>query len=191
MKPNLLKTTLNTFRFLFCLALGSGAIPAAWHASGAGTETEFSKPIIDIGIVVSDANKTAQFLTNAIGFTELKGFSVTPERGKQIGLVDGYAVDVRVFALTEGDGTRLKVLSFPQAGAKKPEQQFIHSTLGFRYLTLYVKDMTAALARLKKAGVPTLGETPLDLGGGTMITVVRDPDGNFVELIGPMKAKTP
>jgi catechol 2,3-dioxygenase-like lactoylglutathione lyase family enzyme len=191
MKPNFRNLTQRALRLFICLTLGSGAALSARRASGAGTETEFSKPIIDIGIVVSDANKTAQFLTNAIGCTELKGFSVTPERGKQIGLVNGYPVDVRVFALSEGDGTRLKVLSFPQAGAKKPDQEFIHSTLGFRYLTLYVKDMTAALARLKKAGVPTVGETPLDLGGGTMIAVVRDPDGNFVELIGPMKPKTP
>jgi len=172
---------------LLTLCAAAAFVPA--RVAAAENESEFSKAIIDLGMVVSDAGKTAQFLTNAIGFTEVKGFSVTPDLGRKIGLVDGYAAEVRVFALTEGDGTRLKVLSFPKAGAKTPEQKFIHSTLGFRYLTLYVKDMSAALARLKKAGVPTIGETPLDLGGGTMIAVVRDPDGNFVELIGPMKAK--
>jgi lactoylglutathione lyase len=149
---------------------------------------EFTKGVIDIGIVVKDPARTAEFLTNAIGFTEVKGFSVTPEQGKRIGLIDGYPVDVRMFTLVNTDlSTRIKVLSFPKAKTEAPKQEFIHSQLGMRYLTLYVRDMKAALERLKAAKVKTLGETPLDLGGGTYITVVRDPDGNFVELIGPMK----
>lgn len=156
---------------------------------GSEASSEFSKGVIDIGIVVSDAARTAQFLTNAIGFTEVKGFSVTPEIGRKIGLVDGHPVEVRVFKLAEGEqATSIKVLSFPKAGGKKADQAFIHSTLGMRYVTIYVSDMSRALERLKAAKVKTLGETPLDLGGGTYITVVQDPDDNFFELIGPMKA---
>jgi len=52
---------------------------------------------------------------------------------------------------------------------------------------LRVENMTAALARLKKAKVKLLGETPASLGGDNRITVFHDPDGNFVELIGPVK----
>ena len=179
------KSSLPTALTLLAAAVLAAA-PAAASAAEAGGE--FTKGVIDLGMVVRDAGQTAGFLTNAIGFTEVKGFSVTPEQGRKIGLVDGYAVDVRVFALTEGDqATRIKVLSFPKAGAKKPDQKVIHSTLGLRYLTLYVKDMNRALERLKAAKVAPLGETPLDLGGGTFITVCKDPDGNFFELIGPMK----
>ena len=149
---------------------------------------EFTKGVIDIGIVVKDPARTAEFLTNAIGFTEVKGFAVTSELGKRIGLIDGFATDVRVFTLVDTNlSTRIKVLSFPKAEAKTPDQKFIHSQVGMRYLTLYVQDMNRALERLKAAKVKPIGETPLDLGGGTYITVVRDPDGNFVELIGPMK----
>ena len=54
------------------------------------------------------------------------------------------------------------------------------------YITIRVADMADALARLKKAKVKLLGETPASLGGNTRITVFRDPDGNFVELIGPL-----
>ena len=66
-------------------------------------------------------------------------------------------------------------------------QKYIHSTLGVSYLTLFVTDMDAAVARLKKANVRLLGKTPAALGGKTKITVVHDPDGNFIELIGPSK----
>ena len=39
-----------------------------------------------------------------------------------------------------------------KAQGKAPDQEFIHSTLGVSYLTLFVNDMSAAMARLKKAG---------------------------------------
>jgi catechol 2,3-dioxygenase-like lactoylglutathione lyase family enzyme len=171
-------------RILLTLLTTAAVAPLLWAAE---PESDFSKGVIDIGIVVKDASRTADFLTNAIGFKEVKGFSVTPELGKKIGLIDGYAAEVRMFRLTDGDqATSIKVLSFPQAPRKAPDQQFIHSTLGFRYFTIYVKDMSKALERLKRAGVKTVGETPLDLGGGTHIAVFRDPDGNFYELIGRM-----
>jgi lactoylglutathione lyase len=177
-----LSRTACSFLALLALAAGPASVAAAESAG------DFSKGVIDLGMVVRDAGRTAEFLTNAVGFTEVKGFSVTPEMGRKIGLVDGHAVDVRVFTLTEGDlATRIKVLSFPQAGAKQADQKFIHSTLGLRYLTLYVKDMNRALERLKAAKVALLGETPLDLGGGNFIAVCKDPDGNFFEMIGPMK----
>ncbi len=158
------------------------------NSHAAEPASEFSKATIDIGMVVKDAARTAGFLTNAIGFKEVPGFSATPELGKKIGLVDGHAVDVRMFVLGDGEQvTHLKVLSFPKAESKQPDQQTIHATLGMRYLTLFVKDMNRAMERLKQARIQPLGETPLDLGGGNYITVVKDPDGNFIELIGPMK----
>jgi len=151
-------------------------------------ESEFSKPIIDIGIVVKDSARTAQFLTNALGFKEVRGFSVTADLGRKIGLIDGHAAEVRVFVLEEVEqATRIKVLSFPEAPGKQGDQAYIHSTLGIRYLTLYVKDINAPLARLKKAGVPTLGETPLEISPGTWLVAVKDPDGNFIEFVGPRR----
>ncbi|HEY5912224.1 MAG TPA: VOC family protein [Verrucomicrobiae bacterium] len=165
--------------FSICLLFGP-ALKAA--------DSEFRKPIIDLGMVVKNADATAKFLTNAIGFKEVRGFPVSSELGRKIGLIDGLATEVRVFVLDEIDqATRIKVLSFPEAGAKQADQKFIHSTLGFRYLTLYVSDMNRTLDRLKKANVALLGETPVDLGGGNWLVACKDPDGNFVELIGPKK----
>jgi catechol 2,3-dioxygenase-like lactoylglutathione lyase family enzyme len=184
-------TSLTRSRICRCVLL---LLPAAllWlalptAAGAAEAKNEFSNSRIDIGIVVSEAARTAGFLTNAIGFTEVKGFSVTPELGRKVGLIDGHAVDVRVFVLGEGEqATRIKVLSFPAAKPQAPPHATIHSALGMRYVTLYVKDMNQALARLKAAQVPLLGESPVDVGGGNFLTAVKDPDGNFIELIGPM-----
>ncbi len=157
-------------------------------ASTKAAETEFTKPIIDIGLVVKDANRTAQFLTNALGFKEVKGFPVSADLGRKIGLINGHATDVRVFVLEEVEqATRIKVLSFPEAPGKQPDQAYIHSTLGIRYLTLYVKDINTSLDRLKKAGVALLGDTPLEISQGTWLVAVKDPDGNFIEFVGPRR----
>ena len=94
---------------------------------------------------------------------------------------------IRVFVLGEAPtSTRLRIMAFPERPDKMPNQKFIHSSIGISYLTLRVEDMTAAMARLKKAKVKLLGETPASLGGNNRITVFHDPDGNFVELIGPV-----
>jgi catechol 2,3-dioxygenase-like lactoylglutathione lyase family enzyme len=184
-------TTLFPLRVIFRLT-ASLVILAVWQAAAwlraADSPGEFSKPVIDLGMVVKDANRSAAFLTNAIGFKEVKGFAVTSELGRKIGLIDGHPVDVRVFLLEETElATRIKVLSFSQAPGKPADQAFVHSTLGFRYLTIYVKDMNRALERLKQARVALLGETPVDLGGGNFLVAVKDPDGNFIELIGPRR----
>jgi lactoylglutathione lyase len=179
--------SLSSISHLALLTGTFGVALLCGNMRGAETANDFSKGVIDIGIVVQDANRTAEFLTNAIGFMEVKGFSASADLGRKIGLIDGYAVDVRVFALTGEPSTKIKVLSFPQANGKKADQKFIHSTMGYRYLTLYVKDMNKAVERLKAAKVKCEGETPLEMGGGTYIAVVKDPDGNFLELIGPKK----
>lgn len=145
----------------------------------------FSKPIVDIGIVVSDLEKSAKFYTESLGMTEVKGFSVTGELGRKIGLIDNHATDIRVFVPAEADSaTRIKIMSFKEAPGKAADQAFIHSTLGIRYMTFYVSSADATLQRLTKTGVKPIGETPVDLGNNSRLITVRDPDGNFIELIG-------
>jgi lactoylglutathione lyase len=161
------------------------AAPATHAADPAST---FSKPTIDIGIVARDVEKSAKFYTDTIGLKEIEGFSAPAELGKKIGLVDSHPINVRVFVTDEIEGaTRIKLMSFPDATGKLPDRSYIHTTIGINYLTLYVADMDQALARLKKADAKLLGETPVSLGGKTQLVVVRDPDGNFIELIGPTK----
>ncbi len=183
---NLIHTNFRTSIRVTILLLGVGFAslePQAWAA-----DSEFSKPVIDLGMVVKDSDRTAQFLTNVVGFKEVRGFSVNADVSRKIGLIDGYPADVRVFVLDGAElATRIKVLSFPKAPGAQADQAFIHSTLGFRYLTLYMKDMNPVIERLKKASVPALGETPLEIGTGTWLVAIKDPDGNFIEFVGPRK----
>ncbi|MCP4263661.1 MAG: VOC family protein [Planctomycetes bacterium] len=158
-------------------------------ASGTDRATsEFARTTIDLGIVVSDVEKAARFYKNALGFTEVPGFDVSKEMAGDSGLADYHAFSVRVLALgEEASATKIKIMEFSQAPGKKVDNQFIHSSLGFSYLTIFVSDTTAAVERAKRAGIHPVKE-PYQLGGGNFyLTLIKDPDGNIIELVGPKK----
>ena len=146
----------------------------------------FSTPAMDLGIVASDLEKSAKFYGEVLGCKEVKGFNVPAAFATSLGLVDNQSLSVRVFVL--GDGkvkSQLKLMSFPKAPGKKSDQSYIHSSVGFSYLTLHVSDLNAAITRLIAAKGKLEGKSPVPLGGTRALLVCRDPDGNFVELIGP------
>ena len=149
---------------------------------------EFARTTIDVGIVARDVEKAARFYKNALGFTEVPGFDVSAEMGADSGLTDGQAFNVRVLVLGEEESaTKIKIMEFPEAPGRKVDHEFIHSSLGFSYLTVFVSDTTAAVERVQKAGVTPI-KKPYQLGGGNFyLTLVRDPDGNIIELVGPKK----
>ena len=150
----------------------------------------FSAATADIGIVVKGLEKSAKFYTETLGLTEVKGFSVPAEKAAGLGLTDNQPATIRVFVLNpkaKGPKTKFKLMSFPKAPGKMQDQKFIHSSIGISYLTLFVTDMNKSVEKLKAAKVKLLGKTPTDLGGGNFIAVFHDPDGNYIELIGPKK----
>ena len=146
----------------------------------------FSSPTVDLGIVVGDMDASVKFYTEALGAKEVKGFTASAEKASAFGLTDNLEAVIRVFVLGEGPGaTKLKLMSFPESKPAKPDQKFIHSTIGVSYLTLRVTDMDVALKRLADSKIKLLGKTPSNLSGNMYLTTVQDPDGNFIELIGP------
>lgn len=155
---------------------------------------EFSRATIDLGVVVGDIDKAVAFYTTAIGFKENPGFGVPGPFSADAGLTDGAPLDIKVLTLGD-DASATKIKLMQVKGTKKPaaksDNQYIHSQLGFSYLTIYVTDMNASVARLEKAGVKPIAKTPIaipaDIADGMYLTIIRDPDGNLVELVGPKK----
>ena len=141
---------------------------------------------IDLGMVVSDLEKSLKFYTHACGFTATGEFKVNEQITKDSGLTEGTALTIKKLSLGKGNGATTLKLMQPAKAPKKADQEYITSNLGFRYLTLHVNSMDAVEARLKKAGVPILSKGPVPIGAGKVfLTVVKDPDGNFVEFVGP------
>jgi len=56
---------------------------------------------------------------------------------------------------------------------------------GVQYITIFVKSMKPLIERIQKHKVKMLGKTPTMLDANRQFVLVQDPDGTFVELIGP------
>lgn len=180
---------------LVCLAVVALSLAGVfgWAADNAQeVGNNFARTTIDVGIVVSDAKKAADFYVKALGFTEIEGFDVPEALAADSGLTDHHPVHVRVLVLGEGESaTKIKLLEFPGVKSKTVDNAFIHSSLGLSYLTIFVKDTTASVERAKKYGVRPLAKGPVALPKGfpqgVYLTVFNDPDGNVVEIVGPKK----
>jgi predicted enzyme related to lactoylglutathione lyase len=66
-----------------------------------------------------------------------------------------------------------------------PKQNFVPDDTGIQYITIYVKSMKPIIERIKLHGIKTLGITPTKLDETRHFVAIQDPDGNFIELIGP------
>lgn len=155
-------------------------------------ETPFASETIDLGMVVSDLDKSLKFYKEALGFEEVTGFKVPPQFALDTGLSNKLELDVHVLVLGKGEkATKLKLMQFKTAPGARVDNTFIHSSYGFRYLTLHVNDVNACVAKAAKAGAKPIAKCPVPLPegfpAGVALANFRDPDGNLVELVGPYK----
>ncbi len=146
---------------------------------------EFARSGIAVGVIVEDLEKSLDFYINVIGMTTVREFVVDAEKARRMGLSDTESFDIKVLKLVDSeDASEWKLMSFRRQ-SEQANQKYIPEANGFRYVTIFVKSMGPILERLKSHGIKTLGETPLMLDAVRQFVLLRDPDGNFVELIGP------
>lgn len=123
-----------------------------------------AKDSIDLGIFVSDIQKSLAFYQGMLGLEK------TEE------LQTGFGTLHRLRFGTS-DIKLMDPKKVPPAGAIGLEKQ-----LGIRYITFVIKELTALCAALKDKGVEfTIPET--QIRPGTRIAMVKDPDGNILEFV--------
>lgn len=150
-------------------------------------QSEFSSGLIGIGVVTKNLEKSLDFYLNVIGMTKVSEFDVDENFGKISGLTNGLAFHVDVLKLQDSPGAnQWKLMSFKKEGSH-PMPTFIHDDTGMQYITIMVNSLAPVLDRIKKSNVKLLGETPVQLNEKDHFVLVQDPDGTFVELIGPLK----
>lgn len=179
-------------RMLLCAMMMLLLVGCASMQTGKVATKDFTSTTVDFGIVVSDINRSLEFYTKGLGLTEASTFDVPAGMGRESGLSDGKPFKVHVLKLGEGPtATSVKLMQFCDAPGVRADHSFIHSTLGVSYLTIYVQDTNAAVARAKAAGVEVMAKGPVNLKPyldvDLYLTCVRDPDGNIIELVGPKK----
>ncbi len=173
-------------RLLCCATLL--AIMTGCAATGTAPK-RFTTDTISFGIVVSNIDKALVFYKDAVGLTEVGGFDVPAEMARDAGLSNNKPFHVHVLKTTDvPEATQVKLMQFLDTPGARPDNSFIHSTYGVRYLTIRVADIDAAMARAAKAGVKPIAKGPYRLASGQFLAIVRDPDGNMVELIGPKRS---
>lgn len=150
------------------------------------SQSNFTSKLIGLGVVVSDLDKSLDFYVNAIGMVKAYSFKIGSEFSKRSGLANGDSASVTVLKLENSpEANEWKLMSFGKKAAH-PKQKFIQDDTGVQYITINVKALKPIIDRLKQRNVPFLGSTPTQLNRNSQILFVQDPDGTFIELIGPM-----
>jgi predicted enzyme related to lactoylglutathione lyase len=171
---NLLKSLILMTALLF-----------AFPAFAVQSPDDFAKSSISVGAVVEDLNKALDFYINVIGMVKTGEFSVDAVKAKELGLSNGNNFDVKVLKLENSENAaEWKLMSFgKKASHAKPT--YVPDDTGVQYITIFVKSMKPVLERIQKNGVKMLGKTPTMLDPNRQFILVQDPDGTFIELIGP------
>ena len=174
----------RTSRMLF---ISVASCVLAFSAPVAYGQQPYASPTIDIGLVVSDLDASVAFYEEALGMQQVSTFSVDSTQARQTGLTDGAPFHAVVMKLGEGDGaSALKLVRVGEPERSRPA--FIDERSGIRYITLQVVALRPMLERLQQHDVAVLGDAPVPLGGESYFALVQDPDGVFIELIGPLDA---
>jgi len=175
---NIMKNLLKSFVLLAVLLV-------AMPSYSVQPPDDFAKSAISVGVVVEDLDKALDFYLNVIGMVKTGEFGVDADKAKELGLSNGNSFDVKVLKLENSENApEWKLMSFGKK-ATHPKQSYVPDDTGMQYVTIYVKSMKPILDRIKQHGVKTLGTTPAMLNETLQFVLVQDPDGNFIELIGP------
>ncbi len=167
-----------TFRTAICVSIPV-LLLACSKPSG-----QFEQPVINIGVVVTDLNRSLDFYKNVLGMKETGVINMDAELGEKSGLTGGLPARVKVLKLEDSaQATEWKLMTFE--GLPQPtRQQHIQDAAGMRYVSISVRSVAPFLERLRKNNIPLLGQTPVELQKGVYLILFQDPDGIFIELIG-------
>lgn len=150
------------------------------------TVSEFSSGVISVGVVCEDFQRSFNFYTEVIGMTKTGGFKINEEFGKSSGLTGGESFEVVILKLENSpNATEWKLMSFGTE-SRHPAQEYIQDDIGMQYVTIFVRSLKPFLERLQEHNIPFLGDTPTALNDEQHFVLIQDPDGSFIELIGPL-----
>lgn len=159
---------------IIALALASGQV----HCQSTPAELG----VAAIGLVVTDIDASEEFYTTLIGMRPTGGFQLDDQWSRDAGAANGRPFAVKTFRMQDTEtATVLKLAYFDQV-PDRPVQSGVDSFAGVNYITLHYADLEPVLKRIRDAGVPLLGEVR---ARGYRLVFLRDPDGVFLELVGP------
>ena len=127
-----------------------------------------TKDSIDIGIVVKDAEAALGFYRDTLGFEDTGSMPMPGGGGTMYRLLCGTTLVKLVAPAAELPAAA------PPGG--------IQGAYGYRYWTISVANLDEVTDRCARAG-RTIVVTPREIRPGVRISIVEDPDGNWVEFL--------
>jgi catechol 2,3-dioxygenase-like lactoylglutathione lyase family enzyme len=129
---------------------------------------KLSSPGIDLGIVVSDLDRSLHFYRGLLGLHH-EGSNPVPGGGTMHRL---WAAESMIKLVAPESAPEQSVIAGGLRGG----------ALGLRYFTFSVADLDELMADLKANGVPVIRDVT-EMSAGVRIAIVEDPDGNHVEFL--------
>ena len=129
-----------------------------------------------VGHCVTDLARSRRFYEQALGFVHQRDLAVPDEPAAQLLRVP--APVGMTAAYLELDGFVLELLHFDRAG-NDPQRERSFTEPGLTHLSVGVEDLAATCAKVRELGGEVLEDT--DVGGRAIM--VRDPDGQLIELL--------
>jgi catechol 2,3-dioxygenase-like lactoylglutathione lyase family enzyme len=123
---------------------------------------------IDLGIVITDSDRSLAFYRDLLGFRHERDIPMPIGSGTMHRLRCGSSL-IKLVRLDEVPGAR------PPGGG-------IDGGTGYRYFTIHCDNLAEMVEAARENGV-TVPVPPVEIRPGVTITMLEDPDGNWVELI--------
>ncbi|HEX6236029.1 MAG TPA: VOC family protein [Acidimicrobiales bacterium] len=129
-----------------------------------------------VGHCVSDLDRSRRFYEGALGFTYRREMQVPDDAASRLLQVSPPVGLTAVYL--ERDGFVLELLHFAREGNDPPRARSFTEP-GLTHLSVSVDDIAATCAAVAQLGGEVLADT--DMGG--LAIMVRDPDGQLLELL--------
>jgi catechol 2,3-dioxygenase-like lactoylglutathione lyase family enzyme len=129
-----------------------------------------------VGHCVTDLARSRRFYEELLGFTHQRDLQVPDQATAKLLRVPAPVGLTAVYL--ERDGFVLELLRFDREG-NAPARERTFTEPGLTHLSFSVDDVAATCARVAELGGEVLTDT--DLGG--MAVMIRDPDGQLLELL--------
>jgi catechol 2,3-dioxygenase-like lactoylglutathione lyase family enzyme len=135
---------------------------------------------LEIGLCVSDMEKSLAFYRDGLGLTLVSDLQVSEDKARASGLSD---TAYRVIRLQAPFGERIKLFKPLAAEPAAKTRRAPLSACGFAFITIIVADLRAALPEIvRRCNVASIPE-PMQLRANTWVSLIRDPDEIPVELV--------
>ena len=131
--------------------------------------------VAHIGLCVTDMARSARFYCELLGFQHCRRLEMSADQVSDFLGFDPPGHDLKAQYLSLGD-FQLELLQYQPAGEDRVRGRAMSET-GLTHISIGVESVAAVLARLAEYGgelVATIGEAA---------AMIRDPDGQFVELL--------